>query len=289
MTEGAYHSEFRAADFSSGLHDFPPETNPSEGPTSKLLGAADPLKLFSYWRLIRRRNLSYGIGSCPAAPMTAARKLPPLMTVDDFLCWEGDGTDTRYELIDGVLRAMAPTVNTHGIICTNLIYALSSHLRGLGSRCMVVTAPGIRPAMRADWNFRMPDLGVTCESDRKGERIVAEPILLIEVLSPSNSADTYENIRAYATLPSVAELLVMHSTRIEAELFRKAEGNIWPANPVIANSCNLSLASINLTLPAGGSLCRDAFGGVRQGRVYNGAGTVGCSSQRFAPRRDGGI
>ena len=29
------------------------------------------------------------------------------MTVDEFLAWE-DGTDTRYELVDGVAIAMAP-------------------------------------------------------------------------------------------------------------------------------------------------------------------------------------
>jgi Uma2 family endonuclease len=179
--------------------------------------------------------------------MTAARKLPPMMTVDDFLCWEGDGTDTRYELVDGVLRAMAPTANTHGIIVSNLTASLHAHLRG--RRCMVVTAPGIRPSMRANWNFRIPDLGVTCEADRKGERIVAEPILLIEVLSPSNAADTYENIRAYATLPSIQELLVIHSTRVEAELLRKGDGNIWPANPAISTAGGLALASIGLTLP----------------------------------------
>ena len=87
--------------------------------------------------------------------------------------------------------------------------------------------------MRANWNFRIPDVGVTCEPDRNGERIVQEPILLIEVLSPSNTQDTYENIRAYATLPSVQELLVVHSTRIEVELLRKGDGNVWPANPTI--------------------------------------------------------
>jgi Uma2 family endonuclease len=181
--------------------------------------------------------------------MTAARKLPPLMTVDDFLCWEGDGTDTRYELVDGVLRAMAPSTNAHAFICANLVRLIGNHLYGQGHRCKVAMAPGIRPQMRADWNFRIPDLGVTCEADRKGERVVAEPILLIEVLSPSNAADTYENIRAYATLPTVVELLVVHSTRVEAELLRKGAGNIWPANPVIAKDGALSLASIDLTLP----------------------------------------
>ena len=30
---------------------------------------------------------------------TAPAKLPPLMTVADFLDWPGDGTGTRYELV----------------------------------------------------------------------------------------------------------------------------------------------------------------------------------------------
>jgi Uma2 family endonuclease len=206
------------------------------------------LKLFRLSRLIERHEFGYlHYLHRSLNRMTAARKLPPLMTVDDFLCWEGDGTGTRYELIDGVLRAMAPTLNTHGIIVSNLNGILYAHLRG--SRCLVVTAPGIRPAMRADWNFRIPDLGVTCEGDRKGERIVTEPKLLIEVLSPSNAADTYENIRAYATLSSIQELLVVHSTRMEVELLRKGDGNIWPANPTISTAGDLRLDSIELTLP----------------------------------------
>ena len=180
--------------------------------------------------------------------MTAARKLPPMMTVDDFLCWEGDGTSTRYELVDGVLRAMAPGTLAHSIIHSNLIYQLTGHLRA--SPCLVLTAPGIKPLMRADWNFRIPDIGVTCEPDRKGERIVQDPILLIEVLSPSNAQDTYENIRAYATLPSVQELLVVHSTRIEVEMLRKGDGNVWPANATMIHAGGaVELASVGMTLP----------------------------------------
>ena len=179
--------------------------------------------------------------------MTAIRKLPPLMTVDDFLAWEGDGTPTRYELVDGVLRAMAPGTNAHGIIQSNLIAALNVHLRG--SPCVVVTTPGIKPLMRANWNFRIPDIGVTCEPDKKGERIVAEPILLIEILSPSNEADTYENIRAYATLPSIAELVVVHSTRMEVELLRKGAGSVWPANATVFGAGKaVELSSVAMTL-----------------------------------------
>lgn len=182
--------------------------------------------------------------------MTAARKLPPMMTVNDFLDWEGDGTDTRYELVDGVLRAMAPTSGTHGVIHTNLIFELSGHLRANAPRCRVVTAPGIRPLVRADWNFRIPDVGVTCSAIQAGDRNISEPRLLIEVLSPSNAADTYENIRAYASLPSVEALIVVHSTRIEVEVLLKGEHNVWPANAtILSTGADLVLPSIALTLP----------------------------------------
>lgn len=116
-------------------------------------------------------------------------------------------------------------------------------------RCRVAVAPGVRPQLRSNWNFCIPDLGGTCEGDRKGERIVSEPILLIEVLSPSNAADTHENMRAYATLPSVAELRVVRSTRIEAELLRKGDGNIWPANRGMIKGGDLQFSSIGLTVP----------------------------------------
>ena len=117
---------------------------------------------------------------------------------------------------------------------------------------MVVTAPGIQPLVRADWNFRIPDIGVTCTPDRAGDRMLPAPILLIEILSPSNTPDTYENIRAYTTLPSVAELLVVHSTRIEIELLRRDDQGVWPANATILKAgAVLDLASVELVLPVG--------------------------------------
>ncbi len=91
---------------------------------------------------------------------------------------------------------------------------------------------------------------MTVEADRKGQRILSEPILLIEVLSPSNASDTYENIRAYATLPSVQELLVVHSTRIDVEMLRNSAGNVWPANPtVIGTGGMIDLETAGLKLP----------------------------------------
>ena len=177
---------------------------------------------------------------------TPPPKLPPLMTVADFLDWPGDGLGTRYELVDGVLRAMAPGSDTHGTIQSNLTYVVTSHLRQSRPGCRAVTNLGVQPRVRADWNFRIPDLGVTCAPNRPGEIMTPEPLLLIEVLSPGNANDTYENVRAYATLPSVQEILVVHSTRVRVEVLRRGSNGDWPANPE--------------TLEAGGSVKLSSIG-----------------------------
>ena len=172
------------------------------------------------------------------------------MDVTEFIAWPGDGTGMRYELVDGALRAMAPASDAHNTIVSNLNGLLYIYLMKSRPGCRVVAGPGVQPRIRAEWNFRIPDLGVTCAANVPHDVFTPEPILLVEVLSPSNTADTSENIWTYTTLPSVQEILVVHSVRQKAELLtRDATGN-WPANPVIIEpGSNVVLASIGATLP----------------------------------------
>ena len=90
---------------------------------------------------------------------SVAIKHPPPMTVDEFLRWPGDGTGRRYELVDGQLRAQDATTVDHGSIHTNLTVAIGTHLKNNRPGCLLVVAPGVEPHLRADWNFRIPDLG----------------------------------------------------------------------------------------------------------------------------------
>jgi Uma2 family endonuclease len=107
---------------------------------------------------------------------------------------------------------------------------------------------GNRAAGSANRNFRIPDLGVTCAPPSQG-LMVADPILLIEILVPNNEAQARANIWAYTTIPNAREILAVHSTRIEAELVcRGADGN-WPEEPVIRTGVNtLVLSSIGFSV-----------------------------------------
>lgn len=176
--------------------------------------------------------------------------LPPKMDVTDFLGWTGDGTGTRYELVDGVLRAMAPASDAHNTIISRLVVLITRHLDAKRPSCRVVTSPGIQPRVRSEWNFRIPDLGVTCTQNQKGDVMTPDPVLLVEVLSPGNATETWENVMAYTTLPSVQEILIVHSTRIKAELLRRDAQGHWPANPeLIEAGAVVALASIEAEFP----------------------------------------
>lgn len=183
--------------------------------------------------------------------MTIVRKpLPPRMTVPDFLDWPGDGTAKRYQLVDGEPRAMAPASATHGIIQATLARVIGQRLAEAGSPCTVATEPAVVPRLRANVNLRVPDLGVTRSTIRAGQIELPDPVLLVEVLSPGNEAETRDNVWAYATIPSVQEILVVHSTRIAAELLRRRVDLSWPEEPEeIPPDGTLGLESIDLTCP----------------------------------------
>jgi Uma2 family endonuclease len=61
-----------------------------------------------------------------------------------------------------------------------------------------------------------------------GQQVWPDPILLIEILSPGNSADTWENVWSYCTIPSVREIAIVHSTRVLVELLRCGPDGHWP-------------------------------------------------------------
>ena len=72
-----------------------------------------------------------------------------LMTVDEFLRWD-DGTDTRYELIDGQIVAMAPPSGPHRTIVANATRLLGNRLQAR-SPCRAEVEAGIRVSDLTRW------------------------------------------------------------------------------------------------------------------------------------------
>ena len=173
---------------------------------------------------------------------------PPSMSLAEFLQWPGDGSAKHHELVDGVVRAMAPAAATHGIIQARLAYLFTRRLDEDKRRCSVMTEGAVVPRLRANMNLRVPDLVVTCVPIAQGQITVPEPVLLVEILSLSNEMETREKVWVYSTIPSVREILLVHSTRASAELFRRDPKGDWPEEAeTISAGQMLRLDSIDLT------------------------------------------
>jgi len=153
------------------------------------------------------------------------------MTVAEFLDWPADPNGQVWQLIDGEPVAMAPASETHGSIQSEIVRLFGNHLLSRKLPCRVITAPGVSPRVHAESNVRVPDLAVACKPGSRRERLLAEPVLVVEILSPSNEQETWEAIWAYTTIPSVQDILVVRSLEVGAELLTGLPDGNWPAAP----------------------------------------------------------
>ena len=172
----------------------------------------------------------------------ATRKL----TIDEFLAWD-DGTDRHYELVRGDIVAMAPPQHAHGAIVANLVLQIGSRLR---PPCHAVAEAGIIRPDRAD-TYYQADIAVTCTPARPDERYLPEPMVIVEVLSPSTATfDRGGKLPDYRTIPTVQEILLVSSWERRVEHWRRTNEGWAVAEP--GDGAILHLGSLAIELPVAG-------------------------------------
>jgi Uma2 family endonuclease len=163
------------------------------------------------------------------------------MTLDDFLRWE-DGTDTRYELLGGFVVAMAPPAPVHSALAARLTAKIEAAL-ATRRPCLAFAEAGIVRPDRAD-DFFVADIAVSCTPIVPRAHMVANPILIVEILSPRTELhDRRIKLPAYRAIPSVQEILLVGSYGQYAELHRRS-GAQWITELYRAPEETISLASV---------------------------------------------
>ncbi|WP_431855472.1 Uma2 family endonuclease [Azospirillum sp.] len=169
------------------------------------------------------------------------------MTVDEFLVWD-DGTDTRYELIDGVPVAMAPTYGGHQIIAANFGRHLANTLDARPP-CHVRSEAGILKPNSIRTYFQ-GDLAVTCSPHEAGQYAIPNPVVIVEILSPSTEADDRKvKLPVYRSIPSVQEIVLVHSERLYAEVHRRLDDTRWQVDLLTEPEDVLRLDSVGYAQP----------------------------------------
>ncbi|MGH6896962.1 MAG: Uma2 family endonuclease [Geminicoccaceae bacterium] len=165
------------------------------------------------------------------------------MTVAEFLTWD-DGTDARYELIDGRPVAMAPAAPCHSIIVVNLSHALKSRLK---TPCYAGSKAGVEHPDRDDTLYEA-DVVVSCTPVTPGMAAIPDPVVVIEVLSPSTiEHDRGRKAYDYRRIPSVQEIVLVASEQRHVEVWRR-RGAKWEVEDRIGDAA-LELEAVGVTMP----------------------------------------
>jgi Uma2 family endonuclease len=165
------------------------------------------------------------------------------MTVAEFLTWN-DGTDTRYELIDGRPVAMAPVAPSHSVIVVNLGHALRSRPK---APCYAGSEAGVEHPGRDD-TFYEADVVVSCTPVAPGIPAIPDPVVVIEVLSPSTiEHDRGRKAYDYRRIPSVQEIVLVASEQRHVEVWRR-RGAKWEVEDLIGDAA-LELEAVGVEIP----------------------------------------
>jgi Uma2 family endonuclease len=164
------------------------------------------------------------------------------MTVAEFLTWD-DGTDTRYELVDGRITAMAPPSRAHSTIAPNIAGMLYGRL---APPCRVRAEWGI---MRADdeGSYWQADLAVVC-GEIEPRASPPDPILIVEVVSLSSiDHDRGRKTLAYKELPGCQCILLVFATHRRVERWVR-DGDRWIVTDHIGESGAIAIEALDLSL-----------------------------------------
>lgn len=172
------------------------------------------------------------------------RKVVPKLTVEEYLEAEKDGT-IRHEYVDGEVYAMSGASKRHNLVANNLNVTLRQCLRG--GPCQVFFVD-VKVRVEAANVFYYPDLVVACDPTDDHEYYVTQPILVVEVESPSTSAiDRREKLMTYRKLDSLREYLLLAQDTISATVFRREQDGLWSSEELGAGQ-ELHLESVDLTI-----------------------------------------
>lgn len=172
-------------------------------------------------------------------------KLKTKLSVEDYL--EGEKVSPiRHEFVDGEVYAMAGGSDNHNRIVGEIVTTLSMHLRG--SKCEPFFGDiKVRVTSKV---YYYPDVLVSCEENPDDPYFRNNPILIIEVTSPSTKKiDRREKLLFYQQMPSVQEYVVVDQHKMNVEVHRRQPNGGWITYYFNEKSDIVELASVDLTIP----------------------------------------
>jgi Uma2 family endonuclease len=172
--------------------------------------------------------------------MNAALRKP--ITLEEFLRWE-DRQPARFEFDGFQPVAMTGGTIAHNRIMRRLHRALERRLEGQPCEPF---GPDVK--IIVDGRARYPDAVVSCTSQNDSAQVIADPVVVFEILSESTSrTDRIEKVREHQATPTILRYVILEQDSIGAMVFERRD-NTWAAS-ILTEGDRLLMPEIGIEIP----------------------------------------
>lgn len=183
---------------------------------------------------------------------TASALKTPFVSLEDYFALDADAARERWEWRNGAVYCMTGAQPEHNSICLNVGAELRAGLRGSGCRAFTSDQ---RVKVHTGSPYLYPDVSVACApafSTINGLRTLLNPVLIVEVLSPSTQQDDRgSKFMQYQTIASLAHYLLVDSSAVAVLHYRKSSRNsgaVWTPQLLEQPSDRVELYKLGSTL-----------------------------------------
>ena len=150
--------------------------------------------------------------------------------------------ETKHELINGVVHAMAGASANHATIAFNIARKMGNHLEKTPCRIFVADMK-----VKVGSSLFYPDVLVDCEFDESQTYFTDSPVIIVEVLSKSTRRiDESTKLISYINIPSLQEYVLIEQDYVDIQVIRRSEGwlprHYFLGDEITFESIDLSLA-----------------------------------------------
>jgi Uma2 family endonuclease len=165
------------------------------------------------------------------------------MTLEQFLVWEEQQPE-RYEFSGGEVWMMAGGTEGHDSVRGGVFTELRRQLAGKPCRPHL-DVKLVCPTGRS----RYPDVAVVCGPRDPKATQLRDPVVVVEVLSPSTEAvDFIVKTADYGSVPSVVAYLLVSQDQARVHMIRRTETGFEPVAMVEGLDQSIELPEIEVTL-----------------------------------------
>jgi Uma2 family endonuclease len=166
-----------------------------------------------------------------------------LFTEEEYLTRE-EMSPFKSEFYRGEIFAMAGGTPRHALLAASCIIAI----RKKRPRCRVYSGDA-KVHIPENTLYTYPDVTVVCGKPEIINNALCNPILIVEVLSPSTRGyDRTEKRILYGDIPSLQEYVVVEQDEQRVDIWRKDSSGVWEFIPMPEDATNIELRSLECTI-----------------------------------------